>query len=74
MGENKKPPVDLLEAVAALRFPEKTDKRLQHLMDQNNEGLLTPEQRAELEALAELSETISLVRARALLLLGKKPA
>jgi len=66
-------PRDLMEAVAGLRLPPRTDKRLQSLMDRNNEGALSPQEREELESLAELSETISLLRARALHLLGRKP-
>ena len=42
-------------------------------MDRNNEGLLTESERAELEALVELSERLSLVRAGALHLLGRPP-
>ena len=67
-------PVDLVEAIADLRFPPKSDRRLQALMDRNTEGRLTPAEREELEALVELSEMMSLVRARALHLLGRKPA
>jgi hypothetical protein len=66
-------PVDLVEAVADMRFPPKMDGRLRWLMDRNTDGLLTPAERDELEALAELSETMSLVRARALRLLGRSP-
>src|SRR5437588_3162901 len=50
-------PHDVLEEAAALRFPIATDKRLQDLMDRNNDGRLTIEEKKELEALAELSET-----------------
>jgi hypothetical protein len=39
-------------------------------MDRNNEWLLGPGEREELEALAELSEELSLVRAKALQILG----
>jgi hypothetical protein len=67
-------PVDLIEAVADLRFPDRTDRMVQQLMDRNNEGALTPDEKNRLEALVELSETISLVRARALKLLGRNPA
>ena len=67
-------PVDLVEAISDLRFPPKSDRRLQALMDRNTEGRLTPAEREELEALVELSEMMSLVRARALHLLGRKPA
>jgi hypothetical protein len=42
-------------------------------MDRNNKGTLTAAERDELESLAELSETISLVRADALAVLGRKP-
>ena len=67
-------PLDLVEAVADLRLPPRADRHLQDLMDRNTEGSLTPAEREELEALVELSETISLLRARALRLLGRQPA
>jgi len=66
-------PAELVESVAAMRFPAKTDARLQSLMDRNTNGQLTPAEREELEALVELSESIALVRAQALRLLGRKP-
>lgn len=66
-------PLELAEAVAALRLPQKADQRLQELMDRNTQGLLTATERIDLEALAEMSENISLLRAKALLLLGRKP-
>ena len=66
-------PVDLIEAVADLRFPPATDHMLQQLMDRNNDGALTPDDKKKLEALVELSESFSLLRAQALRLLGRKP-
>jgi hypothetical protein len=66
-------PMDWVETVGNLRLPPKTDQRLQELMDRNNEGQLTESERADLEALVELSERLSLVRAKALHLLGRKP-
>lgn len=66
-------PLDLLEEVAVLRFPPKADKHLQELMDRNNDGKLTAQQREELEALVELSEKLSLVRAKVLHCLGRRP-
>ena len=66
-------PVEMIESVADLRLPAKVDRRLQGLMDRNNEGSLSAGERDDLEALVELSETISLLRARALHLLGRKP-
>ena len=66
-------PLDLMEEVAVLRLPPKTDRHMQALMDRNNNGKLTAEEREELEALVELSEKLSLVRARVLHCLGRKP-
>jgi hypothetical protein len=66
-------PIDWVEAVGNLHFPAKTDRRLQELMDRNNEGLLQESEREELESLVELSEQLSLVRGSALQILGKQP-
>jgi hypothetical protein len=66
-------PRDFVESLADLKFPPKTDAWLQDLMDRNNEGRLSALERNELEALVELSETMSLYRAKALQLLGRKP-
>ena len=66
-------PLELMEAIADLRLPPKADRRLQRLMDRNTNGTLTKEERTDLEALVEWSEEISLVRAKALHLLGRKP-
>jgi hypothetical protein len=66
-------PVEMVETVAALRLPPKADRYLQGLMDRNNDGHLTPHEREEFEALVELSETIALVRAQAMSLLGRTP-
>jgi len=66
-------PLEWVETVGNLRLPPRADQRLQALMDRNNEGLLTETEHAELEALVELSERLSLVRAGALHLLGRPP-
>lgn len=66
-------PVEWVETIGRLRLPMKSDERLQRLMDRNNEGSLTAEEREQLESLVELSESLSLVRAEALLLLGRRP-
>lgn len=65
-------PVEMIESVAELRLPPRSDRRLQLLMDRNTEGSLTAEERDELEALVEWSESISLMRAQALQVLGRK--
>ncbi len=67
-------PIEMVEAVAALRLPPRGDRRLQILMDRNTNGAMTPEQKEELEDLVELGETFSLVRAQGLHVLGRTPA
>jgi len=66
-------PVEWSEWLGDLKFPERTDQKLQELMDRNTEGLLSEAERADLESLVELSEQLSLVRGEALHLLGRKP-
>jgi hypothetical protein len=67
-------PIEWVETIGKLRLPNKSDLRMQELMDRNNDGDLTLIEREELESLVELSESLSLVRAEALMLLGRKPA
>ena len=67
-------PTDWIESISRLRLPPRADRRLSELMDRNNEGQLSTDERADLEALVEMSETLSLVRAEAIRLLGRKPA
>jgi hypothetical protein len=66
-------PLAMVETVAALRLPAKSDERLRYLMDRNTEGVLNAAEREELEALVELSETMALVRSQALHVLGRRP-
>ena len=66
-------PSDWVESVGSLKLPARADRRLQELMDRNTDGLLNRAERAELETLVELSESLSLVRGEALHLLGRKP-
>jgi hypothetical protein len=73
MGATIAAPVDWIKAVGNLRFPSKTDHRLQDLMDRNNEGLLQESEKEELQALVELSEQLSLVRGEAFRILGTQP-
>ena len=73
MGDEIEIPRQLMEDLVSWRFPPKTDKRLQDLMDLNNDGRLNASERAELESLVEMSESISLMRAKALRFLGRKP-
>lgn len=46
-----------------IELPSVMDGRLQHLLDrQDREGKLSPQERREAEALADLSEMLSLVK------------
>jgi hypothetical protein len=65
-------PIDLVESVADMRLPPKADARLTSLMDKHTNGQLTADERDQLESLVEVSESMALVRARALHLLGRK--
>jgi hypothetical protein len=67
-------PSDWVESVSKLKLPTRADRRLNELMDRNNDGLLNAGELAELEALVEMSEELSLVRAEAIRLLGRRPA
>lgn len=73
MGAEVSFPNEFVEALCELRFPEKTNELLQRLMDRNTEGLLSSDERLELESLVELGQTMSLIRARALKSLGRTP-
>lgn len=73
MGATIASPLEWVESVSDLRLPSRANERLRHLMDINTEGLLNDTEREELEALVELSEQLSLVRAQALKLLGRMP-
>ena len=66
-------PLEWVESVGRIRLPPRADRRLQELMDRNTEGELTQREREDLESLVELSETLYLLRAEALHLLGQKP-
>jgi hypothetical protein len=67
-------PRELLEELLELHFPPNVDARLQDLMDRNNEGQLSDEEKEDLAMFVELSEKMSLLRARAFRLLGRTPS
>lgn len=66
-------PVDVLNELATLKFPPATEARMVELMDRNTEGRLTPTEKDELAALVDWGHRISLLRARALIVLGRQP-
>lgn len=66
-------PVAWVRSVSELRLPASTDRRLTDLKDRNTDGILSAAEREELAALADVSESLSLVRANALGLLDAAP-
>ena len=64
---------DWAEFDSKLHLPARVDRRLQALMDKNNDGKLSDSERAELELLVEASEMLSLVRAKAFRFWGCRP-
>ena len=66
-------PTAVLEDVADLSFPPVTESRMTWLMDRNSEEALTATERDELTALVNWGHRISLLRARALLVLRRRP-
>jgi hypothetical protein len=62
-----------LEMIADARFPPGVDYRMQDLMERNNNGQLNAAEHEELKGLADMSMIWSLVRARAMIALKRKP-
>ena len=58
--------LDLPGDLARLRMPDPLVRRLQQLLDRQDDGeLLSEEERAEAESLVELSDLLALLRLRA---------
>lgn len=74
MPDSISAPTEWIASISELKFPASTDHRIQVLMDRNNEGRLDAEERQELEALVDMSEELSLLRAQALRLLNRSAA
>jgi hypothetical protein len=53
------------EEIAAFRRSESFIERSRELLDRNREGLLSPEEQAELEEIASLDDLMMLVKAEA---------
>ena len=64
MATVREAPLETVEAVAALRSLPRADRRLQRLMGRETGGHFSAEEQEGLEALVELSESLSTVRAR----------
>ena len=56
---------ELADALVQLRADAEVQGRYDELADRNTEGLLTPEERSELEALVRANSILSLLKAEA---------
>jgi hypothetical protein len=62
------------EDILTLRVSDEEDERLQYLMERNNEGELTDSERDELNYFAEMDRLVSLLKAKALVVLKNQPS
>ena len=60
------------EEMLAFQLSEEEQNRIDDLLDRNNEGQLTMEEKAELQQYAEIERTVSLLKAKAAHILGQK--
>jgi len=57
--------IELPDSLASLSFTPQMNRRLQHLLDKQDQGEpLTEDERTEAESLVDLSEVLSLIRAK----------
>lgn len=63
---------DALRTIALEQMPEPRQQRLQALMERNNLGSISAEERAELEALVEQGQRLMLRKAQAMALLAER--
>lgn len=58
--------IELPADLEKLHLPEGLDRRLQSLLDKQNQGtLLTPDEQAEAEGIVDLADLLTLLRLRA---------
>lgn len=62
-----------LKEIAMFTFPVPVQVRLERLMERNNEGELTPDEREELRSLVNLNELVSILKGWTQLLLRFAP-
>lgn len=64
----KATPQDIL----AFKATDEEQERIDKLLDRNNAGILTPQERAELDEMVAYDELVSILKARALVALKRK--
>jgi hypothetical protein len=67
--------IELPADLAKLQLPEGLDRRLQLLLDKQNEGTpLTPDEQAEAEGLVDLADLLTLLRLRSVARIDGQPS
>jgi hypothetical protein len=64
--------IDALKAILLEAMPQAQQQRMQVLMEQNNFGTISPEDREELVNMVDQSERLMLRRAKAMALLAQR--
>ncbi len=70
-------PPESARAVLALRFASDDEERMQKLMDKNNRGTISSDERAEMEAFRRIGSFLAIAQAKARLALqqdGNEPS
>ena len=60
------------EEMLAFQLSEQEQNRIDDLLERNNEGQLTMEEKAELQQYAEIERNVSLLKAKAAYILSQK--
>lgn len=62
----------MLEEIAAYRLPDEFQTRAHNLLEKNRQGILSPEERSEMEEFRQIDHILALVKAKARLKLKSK--
>jgi len=66
------------EAVLAIRFPPRDEERMRELLEKNNQGTISADEQAEMEAFRQIDSFLAIVQAKARLQLkqanGNQPS
>ncbi|MBI1901685.1 MAG: hypothetical protein HYS13_11325 [Planctomycetia bacterium] len=56
---------DAAQAILSLRFPADLEDRMRELMEKNNQGKITPDEQAEMEAYRRTGSFLAILQAKA---------
>jgi hypothetical protein len=59
---------DSAQAVLSMRFPPDDERRMQELMEKNNQGTILDEEKTEMEAFRRIGSILAIMQAKARLL------